>query len=91
MNKAQIQTSLSGILETMREIADDFTIPKNIRRAIKEGVERLQDKGEDISIAIATTVYSLDELSNDINIPSHARTSLWSVVSELEKLKKDMG
>lgn len=86
----QEQEKLRPVLGIMREITEDFTIPKNVRKIVQEGIEKLKDIKEDVSVSIATFVYSLEELSNDINIQSHARTALWSVISELEKLKNEL-
>jgi len=41
-------------------------------------------------VKIASAIYSLDEVANDINMPFHARTDIWNLVKELEKLKEEL-
>ena len=39
--------------------------------------------------AMSSAVYDLDAVSNDINMPAHARTLIWNILSELEALKEE--
>jgi hypothetical protein len=38
---------------------------------------------------MSSAIYDLDSVSNDINLPMHARTLVWNLLSELERLKED--
>ena len=38
-------------------------------------------------IASAYSIYYVEDVSNDINLPPHARSELWNLVSRLEELK----
>ena len=87
---SEIQEQLASILETMQEILGDRTIPRNVKRVVEAGVTKLKDQSEDISVSIATTVYDLEEIAGDINIPSHARTFLWTIISSLENIKEKL-
>ena len=33
-------------------------------------------------------MYILDDISNDINMPTHARTEIWQIISELESIRE---
>ncbi|MGL6298455.1 MAG: UPF0147 family protein, partial [Methanobacteriaceae archaeon] len=35
----------------------------------------------------STVISMLDEISNDPNIPIHARTLIWEILSKLESIK----
>ena len=46
----------------------------------------LNDETQDQSVKISTVLTKLDEISNDPNIPVHARTLIWEVLSKLESI-----
>ncbi|MBI3588245.1 UPF0147 family protein [Candidatus Micrarchaeota archaeon] len=75
---SKIGSFLDGLLE-------DTSVPKNVRAAIGRAKERLANP--DPNEAVAGAIYSLDEVSNDINLPMHARTMIWNILSELEAIK----
>ncbi|BDH80217.1 MAG TPA: UPF0147 family protein [Methanothermobacter sp.] len=74
---------VSKILKTIME---DTSVPRNIRRAAEESNEILQNEEEDVTIRASTVISILDEISNDPNIPIHARTLIWEILSELESI-----
>ena len=43
---------------------------------------------EESEVNISSAVYMLDDISNDINMPAHTRTEIWTIISELENLKE---
>lgn len=86
---ADLREKLRQIAELMEPVTEDNTVPRNIRRAVSEAREKILSEG-DTSVNIATAIYKLDDISNDINMPFHTRTELWGIVSELEKLKEEI-
>lgn len=72
----------------MDEIEEDTSIPRNIRKTISEAKKRLKTN-EDETIKIGAVVYSLEEIAEDINMPSHARTQIWTILSALESMKNE--
>ncbi|MEK6821351.1 MAG: UPF0147 family protein [archaeon] len=42
-------------------------------------------------VAFSRAIYLLDDVSNDINLPPHSRTDIWTIISELEALKETFG
>jgi len=75
--------------DTLKQIADDDSIPRNIRRAADDVREKLFDEGVSLAVRAASAISVLDEVSNDPNIPLHARTLVWGVVSQLETISVD--
>jgi uncharacterized protein (UPF0147 family) len=73
---------ISGMVETL---VNDSTIPKNIRKALLEAKTRL-DSGEDPGVKVSAAIYLIESISDDINMPSHARTQIWAIMSALESL-----
>ena len=85
-----LQEKIKEVCALMDPLIDDWSVPKNIRSKIAEAKERILNEKESPDIAIANAIYALDEASNDVNVPLHARTDVWNVISELEKLKKEI-
>ncbi len=74
------------LIELMENLIGDHSVPRNIRRAVEEAKEKI--KKEISSTTISAAVYLLDDISNDINMPSHTRTDIWTIISSLEALKE---
>lgn len=75
------------IIPLLRQIADDRTVPRNIRTRCEESVNVLNG-AQDKSVKINTVISSLDEVTNDPNIPMYTRTVVWNIVSLLEAEQK---
>ncbi len=75
------------IIPLLRQIADDRTVPKNIRTRCEEAI-RILEGGQDKAVKINTVISSLDEVTNDPNIPMYTRTMVWNIVSLLEAEQK---
>lgn len=68
-------------------LANDTSVPKNVRTAINEAKNKLNAEGA-YTIRIAGAIYSIDSISNDINLPTQARTVVWNILSLLESIKE---
>lgn len=79
---------LNKAINSLAQIADSNTIPRNIRKLVKDSINMLQDEKQSIAIRAANAISLLDEVGLDPNLPSHARTTLWAAVSELEAIKE---
>jgi uncharacterized protein (UPF0147 family) len=79
---------LNKAINSLVQIADSTTIPRNIRKLVKDSITMLQDEKQSIAIRAANAISLLDEVAQDPNMPSHARTTLWTAVSELEAIKE---
>lgn len=73
--------------QILQHIMEDTSVPRNIRRATEESRNILSEEDEDPTIRASTVISILDEISNDPNIPIHARTLIWEVLSELESVR----
>lgn len=74
--------------QILQHIMEDTSVPRNIRRAAEKSKDILA-KEEEPTIKASTVISILDEISNDPNIPIHARTLIWNVLSELESVRED--
>lgn len=75
---------LRQVAEIMARVAEDTSVPRNIRRAASEAREALLKEKEDQVVRAASAIMILDEISNDPNMPVHTRTTIWNALSILE-------
>ena len=79
---------LNNAMNTLSQIATNPSTPKNIRKNIADIVEELKSDEYSISVRAANTISSLDDVTQDPNMPSYVRTSLWQAVSILESIRE---
>ena len=79
---------LNNATTTLNQIATNPSTPKNIRKNIADIVEELKSEEYSISVRAANTISSLDDVTQDPNMPSYVRTSLWQAVSTLESIRE---
>jgi hypothetical protein len=78
--------NIDEVCEILEYIMNENSVPRNIREAANESSKLLKDEEKDQSVRISTVLGKLDEISNDPNIPVHARTLIWEVLSKLEAI-----
>ena len=80
------EQTIKEVSEILEFISENNSVPRNIREAASESNKLLNDEEQDQSVKISTVLGKLDEISNDPNIPVHARTLIWEVLSKLESI-----
>ena len=78
---------LQRIVETLAQLSDDSSVPRNVRRGALSAKDELTKARNPLDVRIASAVYVLDDLANDPNIPTHGRTAIWTIVSSLESFQ----
>jgi len=79
---------LNNATSTLNQIATNQSTPKNIRKNIADIIEGLKSDEYSISVRAANTISLLDDVTQDPNLPSYVRTSLWQAVSTLESIRE---
>jgi uncharacterized protein len=79
--------ALQRIVVSLTELADDGSVPRNVRRGAQTAKDELGKPRVALDVRIASAVYALDDLANDPNLPTHGRTAIWSIISNLESLQ----
>jgi len=79
---------LKQVAEIMARVAEDTSVPRNIRRAANEAKDVLLKKENDPVVKASSATMILDEISNDPNMPIHTRTTIWSALSVLETVRE---
>ena len=85
---AETQEQASYIAELMENIIADNSVPRNIRKILEEAKNKILSQ-EEFDTKITSAIYLLDDISNDINMPSHTRTELWTLISKLEAMREN--
>ncbi len=78
---------IKEVSEMVDNLVNDTTIPKNIRKALSEAKSRL-DSNDEKSVKVSAAIYLIESITEDINMPAHARTQIWSIISALEELNE---
>lgn len=82
-NEAKIKYAIA----LLSSVVNDTAVPRNIRRAAVNALAQLRDTRLSPGIRAANAVSILDEVGQDPNIPLHARTRVWQIISLLETVK----
>jgi|TARA_B100001013_G_scaffold15224_1_gene8728 hypothetical protein len=80
--------SLENAMQTLNQLATSHSTPKNFKKTINELINDLKLEEHSISVRAANAISSLDDITQDPNVPSFVRTSLWQVVSVLESIRE---
>jgi len=86
--KEQNLEFLNNAMSTLNQIATSPSTPRNIRKNIAELIEGLKSDEYSISVRAVNTISLLDDVTQDPNVPSYVRTSLWQAVSTLESIRE---
>lgn len=78
---------LKQIMDVLDQLAEDTSVPRNIRRGATDAKALLLKQEEALDVRVASAIFILDELANDPNIPLHGRTQIWNIISQLEQVK----
>jgi len=81
------EVQIKQVVGIMTRLAEDNSVPRNIRRAASEAKEILLGKEGDIGVRAASARMRMEEISNDPNMPVHARTLIWNALSILETIR----
>ena len=79
---------LEKVLVKIDETSQDYSMPRRVKSVLKKVGDDLKKKDQDFSMRVTTAIYGIEEVANDINIPMHAKTKLWDIISDLESLKR---
>ena len=86
--KEQNLESLNSAVSTLNQIATNPSTPRNIRKNIGDLIDGLKSDEYSVSVRAVNTISLLDDVTQDPNLPSYVRTSLWQAVSTLESIRE---
>ena len=87
-NKEENKKFLDDAMSSLNQLSTNPSTPRNIRKSITSLLEELKSEEYSMSVRAANTTSLLDDLTQDPNMPSYVRTSLWQIVSMLENIRE---
>lgn len=81
------QERIAKALAVLQNISETVTVPRNIRKTIKEIMTDLQKGTEKLGVRAANAVAILTEISEDPNLPIFARVKIYDAISCLENIR----
>jgi len=82
------EQSMESAIQTLNQLATSHSTPRNFKKTIADLVTELNSTEYTISVRAANAMSLLDDITQDANIPSFVRTSLWQAVSVLESIRE---
>jgi uncharacterized protein (UPF0147 family) len=79
-------TSIEEVIEVIKELNMEKSIPKNVRSVLIEIETLLLDNHKDMGVKVNSASQMIEAISLDPNISSFARTQIWELSSILESL-----
>ena len=80
--------AMESAIQTLNQLATSHSTPKNFKKTISDLIVELQTDEYSISVRAANAISSLDDITQDPNVPSFVRTTLWQAVSVLESIRE---
>lgn len=77
-----------NVIPLIQQVADDRTVPRNIRTKCEDSIKILKEDKEDVAVRVNSVISGMDEIANDPNIPTYTRIQIWNIVSLLEGARK---
>ncbi len=79
---------IKQITDALDMLAEDTSVPRNIRKGASDAKARLLDTKEPMDVRATGAIVILDDLANDPNVPMHGRTLIYQIMSQLEMLSR---
>ena len=80
--------TLNAAIITLEDITTNPSTPKNIKKNLADLVIELKKQEYSVSVRASNAISVLDEITQDPNMPSYVRVTLWQAVSTLERIRE---
>lgn len=88
VDENQNKEALKDAIQILEQIAANNATPKTIKKSTIEMVNSLKSVEDSMSVRAANAISMLDDITQDPNMPSFVRVSLWQAVSKLESIRE---
>jgi len=83
----EVKSAFENVEELLNGMMADRSVPRNIKRVAQRSIDELHKEDETQGVISSNIMYMVDDLSQDPNIPFHARTTIYRIISILENIK----
>jgi len=87
INSTPSNDKIGKAILQLAPITENMAVPRNARMKIKSALNDLKDKKVAPAIRAANAISVLEDISQDPNMPSHVRVTIWSAISQLEAIR----
>ena len=87
-DKNQNKENLQSAMDTLNQVAANPSTPKNLRKNIQDLANDLKSEELSMSVRASNAISMLDDITQDPNMPSYVRVTLWQAVSTLENIRE---
>lgn len=84
----QNRATMTEAIETLNQISANPTTPKTIKKSIIDLLKELNSEEYSLSVRASNAISALDDITQDPNLPSFIRVTLWQAVSKLEGIRE---
>ncbi len=88
MGDEKNKEQLKGAIQALSEVVANPSTPKMIRKSVTDLVTELLTDEYSKSVRAANAISVLDDITQDPNLPSYVRVTLWQAVSKLEGIRE---
>ena len=83
----EVKIAFDNVEDLLNGMMSDRSVPRNIKRVAQKSISELHREDESAGVVSSNVMYMVDDLAQDANIPFHARTTVYRIISILEKIK----
>jgi len=83
----EVKEAFMNVEHLLQGMINDRSVPRNIKRISQRCINELKREDETAGVLSSNIMYMVDDLSQDPNIPFHSRTTIYRILSILEKIK----
>jgi len=83
------ERTLKDARQILMQIAHDLNTPRNIRRAARDALRELENTELSLALRAANAIDILQEITDDPQIPTFARTAILEAISLLDLIAKE--
>lgn len=88
VDENQNKEALKESMQTLEQIVSSNSTPRTIKKSVTDLINTLKGEEDSISVRAANAISMLDDITQDPNIPSYVRVTLWQAVSKLESIRE---
>ncbi len=88
MGEEDNKEQLKEAIQALSEVVTNHSTPKMIRKTITDLITELHSDEYSKSVRAANAISVLDDITQDPNMPSFVRVTLWQAVSKLEAIRE---
>ncbi|MBA7514816.1 hypothetical protein ES705_06851 [subsurface metagenome] len=83
----EVKNAFETVEDLLNGMLGDRSVPRNIKRVAQRSIDELHKEDETPGVISSNVMYMVDDLAQDANIPFHARTTVYRIISILENIK----